>query len=96
MNNLNKKFIPKTETVIFPFANQHLIIPVQEQAVDFKKVFTVNDTGLELWQLLCKGISPKDILQRWKQEYHVEEEALLLSVRKFLIALKPVLNVKNR
>ncbi len=96
MNYLDSEFVPKTETITFPFTNQHLIIPVQEQAVDFQKVYTVNNTGLELWNMLCKGQSPNSILQYWKEEYTIDESVLRKSILEYLNTLKPILNEKKQ
>ncbi|MCD6345988.1 MAG: PqqD family protein [Bacteroidales bacterium] len=95
MNYLEKRFIPKTETLIFPFDEKHLIIPVPESQVNFHQVFTVNDTGLELWHQLSQGKSPAEILRYWSKKYSVHESELLDSVIFFLKTLKPLLDVRK-
>lgn len=95
MNYLEKRFIPKTETLVFAFDEKHLIIPIPENQVNFQQVFSVNDSGLELWHQLSKGKSPAEILRHWSIKYSVSESELLDPVMLFVKTLKPLLNVRK-
>ncbi|MBT3241779.1 MAG: PqqD family protein [Bacteroidetes bacterium] len=95
MNNLEKSFKPKSKTLIFPFEEKHLIIPVPDNLANFQEVYAVNESGLELWMHLCDGKTPADIFREWNQQYAIPEIELLNSILIFLRNLSTLLDVNE-
>ena len=59
--------------VIFrKIADEFVLVPIRQKAVDLKSVFTLNDTGAFIWGLLDSSRSVSQIEDKVIEEFEVE------------------------
>lgn len=69
-------------------ANTNIIVPVSPETMNYKNMFSLNETGALLWRALEQGAEKEDLLQVLKSEYEVEELTAVSDVDEFLNKLR--------
>ena len=67
--------------------DNHIVVPVGSQSVDFRCIITLNETGAFLWEQLQKSASAEDLVQALLGEYDVPAEVAVRDVETYLAAL---------
>ena len=67
--------------------DNHIVVPVGSQSVDFRCIITLNETGAFLWEQLQKSVSAEDLVQALLGEYDVPAEVAVRDVETYLAAL---------
>lgn len=65
-------------------AGELLLIPFKENLGDLSSMYTANDVGTHIWELLMQQHSISKIIQTLLDEYEVEEPQLKEDVNNFL------------
>lgn len=68
-------------------AGNYIVIAVGDEAVDFNGMITINETGAFLWEILSKGATKEEMLEKLMAEYDVDEETAKKDITDFLIKL---------
>ncbi|MBP3368028.1 MAG: PqqD family protein [Clostridia bacterium] len=74
--------------ILREIAGEYILIPTGSMALKFTGVFTVNELGVAVWNLLVQGKKEDEIVTSLLQEYDVEKETLAADVRDFLRSLR--------
>ena len=65
-------------------ADMNIVVPVSQNALDFKSMLSLNETGAFLWQLLKQDIPEEELVQKLMDEYEVDEDNAERDIREFL------------
>ncbi len=76
MIELNQKVKPDPDVVITELENKEAVL----LHLGSKNYFTLNETGLRIWQMLSSGLTPVEISERLQEEYDVTPEKAKESV----------------
>lgn len=74
--------------VLGDVAESYVVIPVGDEAADFRGIITLNDTGAFLWERMQKECTKEELVKELLLEYEVSEEGALRGVEKFLDYLR--------
>lgn len=76
-----------------PAAN--IILPSLSGATEYRRVFSLNETGAFMWRHLEQGATKQTLLSALRQEYEVEEEEALADIEAFLTQLESMDVLEN-
>lgn len=65
-------------------AGELLLIPFKENLGDLSSMYTANDVGTHIWELLMQNYSVPQIIKTLLEAYEVEEPRLKEDVNNFL------------
>lgn len=68
-------------------ANNHVVVPVGTQAVDFRCIITLNEVGAFLWKLLEQDCTAEDLVEALLSEYDVTADIASADVARFVANL---------
>lgn len=68
--------------------DNHIVVPVGTQRVDFRCIITLNDTGAFIWQQLQTPCTKEDIVSAMLAEYDAPAELVSSDVDVYLSALR--------
>lgn len=68
--------------------DNHIVVPVGTQMVDFRCIITLNDTGSFIWQQLQKPCTKEDIVAAMLAEYDAPADVIAADVDVYLTALR--------
>ena len=66
----------------------HVVVPVGAQTVDFRCVITLNEVGAFLWQKLTVDCTVADLVEAVLAEYDVTADVATADVERFVDALR--------
>ncbi len=69
-------------------AESYVVIPTQENVVDFSSVIMLNETGAFLWLQLTEDTTEERLIKALLSEYDVDEEIAKRDVGRFLAEVK--------
>jgi hypothetical protein len=70
---LTKRFIPKDSLVSRQIVNEIIIVPVKKRAKDVDNIYSINDTGARVWELMDGKRSLEQIVAQITKEYDVDK-----------------------
>lgn len=65
-------------------ADMNIVVPVAQNALRFKSMLSLNETGAFLWKALEKEATKEELVQQLMDSYEVEEETAKQDVAAFL------------
>ncbi len=74
----------KSGFVLKSVGDNHIVVPVGAQTVDFRCMITLNETGAFLWKLLEAEQTEQTLVAALLEEYEVTEERAAADVAAFL------------
>ena len=74
VNNLRKCFFKSNNFVTRCVAGETIIVPVTNNVGDLNSIYTLNDLGTRIWDLIDDQSNVKQIIEAIVEEYEVEEE----------------------
>jgi len=74
--------------ILTDIAEDHILVPVGEAAVNFNAIISVNETGQFLWEQLAEETSVEKLVQALLAEYDVSAETAEADIQQFLDALR--------
>ncbi len=80
MLNLDCKIIPETEVVITELEGKEAVL----LHLGTKAYFTLNETGLYIWQMLSKELTAREICKELPEKFDVSPEKAEESVRNLI------------
>ena len=66
----------------------HIVVPVGSQAVDFRCIITLNDTGAFIWNKLLQPCTADELVNALLEEYDVPREVADADVTAYVSALR--------
>ena len=71
-------------------ANEVVLVPIRQNVGDLQSIYTMNDVGARVWELLDSEQSVGDIIFTISSEYEVEQKQAEADVIDFLDHLESV------
>lgn len=68
--------------------DNHVVVPVGIQTVDFRCIISLNDTGAFIWQQLQKPCTAEEIVAALLAEYDVPADVAKADVDTYIAALR--------
>ena len=84
---LNKYFIRKILWWQGKIANEVIIVPVRKSAKEVDNIYSTNDTGARIWELMDGTRSLEQIVREIIEEYEVEESMAVQDAVEFVTKL---------
>ncbi|MGQ3685926.1 MAG: PqqD family protein [Candidatus Loosdrechtia sp.] len=70
MLELNQRVKPDPDVVITELEDKEAVL----LHLGTKMYFTLNETGLRIWQMLNSGLTPEEVIERFLSEFDVSPE----------------------
>ena len=93
MNNLNTIYQKDSNMVYRKIADEYILVPIRQQVADLNCIYTLNEIGAFIWELIDGKSNIKQILKNITAAYDVEEEAAkddLISFISQLLKIKAI------
>lgn len=74
----------KGKYVIRKVAGETIAVPAGGAVDDSNILIMLNETGVELWELLYEGCSEEEVVEHFCGEYEVEKETVLKDLSEFI------------
>ena len=78
----------KEDFILRKVADSYVVVPVGRQTLDFNGILNLNETGAFLFELLQKGASRDELVEKLLAEYEVERDRAQADVDKFIQSVK--------
>lgn len=88
MDDVDRCFIKETEIVARNIAGQTIVVPVKSRVGDLDSIYTLNEIGTMIWDLLDGGRPAKEMVDALTEEYDVEAAEAKKDVFDFLGSLE--------
>ena len=75
------------EFILREIAGDYIIIPTGKTVLEFNGLITVNEVGVDIWNMLQEEVTFEDLVQGILAEYDVEEEVAREDIQEFLNTL---------
>lgn len=66
----------------------HIVVPVGSQSVDFRCIITLNETGAFIWKQLQTPCTEQDLVAALVAEYDAPQNVIAADVQTYLAALR--------
>ena len=93
MNNLNNTYQKDSNIVYRKIADEYILVPIRQQVADLNCIYTLNEIGAFIWELIDGKSNIKHILKNITASYDVEEKAAkddLISFISQLLKIKAI------
>jgi len=93
MNNLNNTYQKDSNIVYRKIADEYILVPIRQQVADLNCIYTLNEIGAFIWELIDGKSNIKQILKNITAAYDVEEKAAkddLISFISQLLKIKAI------
>jgi hypothetical protein len=71
-------------------AGNYVVVPVGEASKEFKGIITLNSSGAFLWKSLLEECSIEELLEKFLDEYDIDEETAKKDIELFINKIKEV------
>ncbi len=88
MTPLAKCFTRKNDCVTREIAGETIIVPIRNSAGDLDSIFTLNEVGTMIWQLIDGRTSIHQIVEAIHRTYDVKEDEAARDATDFLESLE--------
>ena len=88
METLEKCFFKENNCVTREIAGETIIVPIKGRVGDLDSIYTLNEVGTMIWQLIDGQKSIGQIVQAVRQTYDVEPEEVKKDTADFLHSLE--------
>lgn len=66
----------------------HIVVPVGSQSVDFRCIITLNETGAFIWKKLQTACSEQELVDALVAEYDAPQNVIAADVQTYIAALR--------
>jgi hypothetical protein len=87
---MTKRYNKNSSTVSRKVANEIVLVPIRQNVGDLQNIYTMNEVGSRIWELLDSGEEVADIILTISSEYEVEKTQAEADVIDFLEHLESV------
>ncbi len=92
---LEKKFMKNPDIVSRKIADETILVPIKNNVGDLRHLFTLNDVGARIWELIDGTKTRAQLCERVADEFEAERSAVDADVADFLRALAEVDAIKE-
>jgi hypothetical protein len=71
--NLNSILLHSPSVVTRKTGNEYVLVPIANNIADMNSVFTLNDTGAFIWELIDGKRDVEEIIRELIKEYEIDE-----------------------
>lgn len=64
----------KDDFILRKVADTYVVVPVNSMTLDFNGIINLNETGAFLFEILQKGATKEELLEKMLEEYEVSEK----------------------
>ena len=75
--------------------NEYILVPIANNIADMNSVFTLNETGAFIWELIDGKRDVEEIIEEMVKEYDIDETTAGEDVLSFLEKMKGYLIIKE-
>ena len=94
MADLNSVISQSPSIVTRKTGNEYVLVPITNNIADMNSVYTLNETGAFLWELIDGKKNVKDLIKALISEYDVDNEAATSDVFSFIEEMSKYLIIK--
>lgn len=94
MTDLKSVFSHSPEVVTRKTGSEYVLVPVANNIADMNSVYTLNETGAFIWELLDGSRNVEEIINNLVEEYNIDKETATADVFEFAENLKEYLIIK--
>jgi hypothetical protein len=94
MIDLNSVVSQSPSIVTRKTGNEYVLVPVANNIADMNSVYTLNETGAFLWELIDGKKSVKDLIDELISEYDIDKETATADVMSFIEEMKKYLIIR--
>jgi hypothetical protein len=95
MSNLSSVFSHSPSVVTRKTGNEYVLVPIADNIADMNSVFTLNETGAFIWELIDGKRDVEAIIEELEKEYETDEATAREDVLNFLEKMKGYLIIKE-
>ena len=88
MNTLETCFVKENDLVTRDVAGENIIVPIKGHVGDLEGIFTLNEVGAMIWQLMDGQTTGRQLAEAVRDEYNVEATEAEKDVVDFLRSLE--------
>ena len=78
----------KDDFILRKVADSYVVVPVNQLTLDFNGIINLNETGAFLFELLQKGATNEELLEKMLAEYDVSSDVAQKGIDAFLTKVK--------
>jgi hypothetical protein len=71
--------------------NEYVLVPVANNIADMNSVYTLNETGAFLWEMIDGRKTISDLIESLISEYEIDKETAVADVMSFIEEMKKYL-----
>jgi len=88
--NLEKRYTKDPNIVSRKVADEFILVPIKQKAADVDSIYTINEVGSRIWELIDGEKSLRDIGDIIAEEFDVGREEAFKDLWEFLLQLENV------
>ena len=90
MNFLDKVY-SKSDSIVFrKIADEFILVPIRQNVGDLESIYTLNETGARIWELIDGKIKVKEIKEKLIEEFEVSPEEAEKDIVEHLMQLEEI------
>ena len=94
MINLKSVYSHSQNIVTRKTGSEYILVPVANNIADMNNVYTLNDTGAFIWELIDGKKCVEDLIEEVVQEYYTDSETATGDVLSFIETMSKYLIIK--
>jgi len=94
MPDLNSVYSHSPSIVTRKTGTEYVLVPIANNIADMNSVYTLNDTGAFIWDLIDGKKSVRDLIDAVVAEYETDYETAIADVNLFLDEMNKYLIIK--
>jgi hypothetical protein len=90
MNYLDKVY-SKSDSIVFrKIADEFILVPIRQNVGDLESIYTLNETGARIWELIDGKIKVEEIKEKIVEEFEVTPEEVEKDIVEHLMQLEEI------
>ena len=90
MNYLDKVY-SKSDSIVFrKIADEFILVPIRQNVGDLESIYTLNETGARIWELIDGKIKVREIKEKLIEEFEVTPEEVEKDIVEHLMQLEGI------
>ena len=90
MNFLDKVY-SKSDSIVFrKIADEVILVPIRQNVGDLESIYTLNETGARIWELIDGKIKVGEIKEKLIEEFEVTPEEVEKDIVEHLMQLEEI------
>jgi len=96
MVDLNSVLLHSDSIVTRKTGNEYVLVPVANNIADMNSVYTLNETGAFIWELIDGERNVEDLIEAVINEYDIDRETALTDVMSFIDNMSKYLIISDQ